>query len=166
MINYYKYNAPYLSLLVIVFYWIQQLLTVKTDLVLPGSFSELAFRILITKCTHLGAIALLLYLEQENWHGMGFSLKNYKKQFMSGLLIGLAMFLLFNVGLSSILNNIFPKPEGSSSIFIYFKDPKNGDHFSVLVSDDNENIIYLHKWEDNNHPTMTNPGILLNALYN
>ena len=34
-----------------------------------------------------------------------------------------------------------------------------GDHFSVLVSDDNEIILCLHKWEEHNHPTMTNPGI-------
>ena len=34
-----------------------------------------------------------------------------------------------------------------------------GDHFSVLVSDDNEIILCLHKWEEHNHPTMTNPSI-------
>lgn len=34
-----------------------------------------------------------------------------------------------------------------------------GEHFSVLVSDDNEIILCLHKWEEHNHPTMTNPAI-------
>jgi uncharacterized glyoxalase superfamily protein PhnB len=34
-----------------------------------------------------------------------------------------------------------------------------GDHFSVLVSDDNEIILCLHKWQEHNHPTMTNPSI-------
>ena len=34
-----------------------------------------------------------------------------------------------------------------------------GDHFSVLISEDNEIILCLHKWEEHNHPTMTNPGI-------
>jgi hypothetical protein len=34
-----------------------------------------------------------------------------------------------------------------------------GDHFSVLVSDDDEIILCLHKWEEHNHPTMINPGV-------
>lgn len=42
---------------------------------------------------------------------------------------------------------------------IQLKKSHGGDHFSVLVSDDNEIILCLHKWEEHNHPTMTNPGI-------
>lgn len=34
-----------------------------------------------------------------------------------------------------------------------------GDHFSVLVSDDNEIMLCLHKWEEHNHPTMTDQNI-------
>jgi uncharacterized glyoxalase superfamily protein PhnB len=34
-----------------------------------------------------------------------------------------------------------------------------GNHFSVLVSDDEEIVLCLHKWEEHNHPTMTNPSI-------
>lgn len=33
------------------------------------------------------------------------------------------------------------------------------DYFVVLVSEDNEIILCLHKWKIHNHPTMTNPGI-------
>ena len=40
-----------------------------------------------------------------------------------------------------------------------FKNNHGGDHFSVLVSDDNEIILCLHKWNEHNHPTMTNPNI-------
>ena len=40
-----------------------------------------------------------------------------------------------------------------------FRNKHGGDHFSVLVSDDDEIILCLHKWEEHNHPTMTNPGI-------
>lgn len=40
-----------------------------------------------------------------------------------------------------------------------FKNNHGGDHFAVLASDDNEIIICLHKWEEHNHPTMTNPNI-------
>jgi hypothetical protein len=39
------------------------------------------------------------------------------------------------------------------------RNDHGGDHFSVLVSDDNEIILCLHKWKEHNHPTMTNPGI-------
>jgi catechol 2,3-dioxygenase-like lactoylglutathione lyase family enzyme len=34
-----------------------------------------------------------------------------------------------------------------------------GDHFSVLVSDENEVVLCLHTWEEHNHPTMVNPAI-------
>ena len=34
-----------------------------------------------------------------------------------------------------------------------------GDHFSVLISEDNEITICLHKWEEDNHPTMMNLSI-------
>ena len=39
------------------------------------------------------------------------------------------------------------------------RNDHGGDHFSVLVSDDGEIIICLHKWKEHNHPTMTDPGI-------
>lgn len=118
-----KYSL-YLSLFIIVFYWMYQLITIKFNQALPNSFSELACRILITKCIHLGTIAALLYLGKD-WDGMGFNSKNLKNQFIMGLLLGLVMFLLFNIGLSSVLNNIFPQPKDSSGILIFFKDSKN-----------------------------------------
>ena len=40
-----------------------------------------------------------------------------------------------------------------------FKSNHGGDHFSVLVSDNNEIILCLHKWNENNHPTMISPNI-------
>ncbi|MER3464231.1 MAG: glyoxalase [Chitinophagaceae bacterium] len=40
-----------------------------------------------------------------------------------------------------------------------FRNNHGGDHFSVLVYDDDEIILCLHKWEEHNHPTMTNPSI-------
>ena len=33
------------------------------------------------------------------------------------------------------------------------------DTFAVLVSENDEVLLCLHKWEEHNHPTMTNPGI-------
>jgi uncharacterized glyoxalase superfamily protein PhnB len=40
-----------------------------------------------------------------------------------------------------------------------FLNNHGGDHFSVLVSDDSEIVLCLHKWEEHNHPTMINPDI-------
>ena len=40
-----------------------------------------------------------------------------------------------------------------------FKNDHGGKHFSVLVSDDNEIVLCLHKWEEHNHPTMKDPEI-------
>ena len=40
-----------------------------------------------------------------------------------------------------------------------FKRNHGGDNFSVLLSEDDEIILCLHKWEEHNHPTMMNPNI-------
>jgi uncharacterized glyoxalase superfamily protein PhnB len=40
-----------------------------------------------------------------------------------------------------------------------FRNDHENDHFSVLVSEDNEITLCLHPWREHNHPTMTNPGI-------
>ena len=40
-----------------------------------------------------------------------------------------------------------------------FRNNHGGNHFSVLVSEDDEIILCLHKWEEHNHPTMANPSI-------
>lgn len=34
-----------------------------------------------------------------------------------------------------------------------------GDEFAVLVSENEEVLIYLHKWGEHEHPSMTNPNI-------
>ena len=40
-----------------------------------------------------------------------------------------------------------------------FRTAHGGDNFAVLVSDEKDVILCLHKWEEHNHPTMTNPNI-------
>ena len=40
-----------------------------------------------------------------------------------------------------------------------FKKIHGGEHFSVLVADDNEIVLCLHKWGEHNHPTMTHSNI-------
>ena len=40
-----------------------------------------------------------------------------------------------------------------------FKRAHGGNEFAVLVSEDDEIILCLHKWGEHHHPTMTNPNI-------
>jgi hypothetical protein len=39
-----------------------------------------------------------------------------------------------------------------------FKKTHGGNKFAVLVSEDDEIILCLHKWGEHHHPTMTNPN--------
>ncbi|MES2645939.1 MAG: VOC family protein [Bacteroidota bacterium] len=39
-----------------------------------------------------------------------------------------------------------------------FRADHGGDTFSVLVTDDGEIIMCLHKWGEHSHPTLTNPA--------
>lgn len=41
-----------------------------------------------------------------------------------------------------------------------FRRIHGGNEFAVLVSENDEIILCLHKWGEHHHPTMTNPGIL------
>jgi hypothetical protein len=36
-----------------------------------------------------------------------------------------------------------------------------GDEFDILVSENNETLVCLHKWGEHEHPTMKNPEITL-----
>lgn len=40
-----------------------------------------------------------------------------------------------------------------------FSNNHGNDHFAVLVAEDHEVVLCLHKWEEHGHPTMTNPEI-------
>jgi len=40
------------------------------------------------------------------------------------------------------------------------KNKHGGDNFAVLLSEDDEILICLHKWGEHQHPTMTNPNII------
>ena len=44
------------------------------------------------------------------------------------------------------------------SIFNW-KSLHGGNHFDILVSENDEILLCLHKWEQDNHPTMINPAI-------
>lgn len=56
------------------------------------------------------------------------------------------------------VSNVIASSEWYQRIFS-FKRKHGGDNFSVLVSDENEIILCLHKWEEHQHPTMTDPNI-------
>ena len=120
-----KKTALNLSIVIILFYWAYQLFVAKHDAALPDNFTDLALKIAFVKSIHLTAILLLLRIQGEKWIEMGFVSKNWKKQLLFGLLVGLIMFLVINVALSSFLGGMFPKKEGSSNILVYFQDHKN-----------------------------------------
>jgi len=40
-----------------------------------------------------------------------------------------------------------------------FKRTHGGNEFAVMVSEDDEIVLALHKWGDHNHPTMINPNL-------
>jgi hypothetical protein len=40
-----------------------------------------------------------------------------------------------------------------------WKSLHGGDHFDTLVSEDDEIVLCLHPWEQDEHPTMMNPNV-------
>jgi membrane protease YdiL (CAAX protease family) len=120
-----KQIALYLSLSVIVIYWFYQWFTADTHAILPANFSEFAGRIALIKLIHMTAIFLLLRIEGAGWHELGISRTDWKKHVLRGLLYGLILFVLLNVGLNNVLGGLFPKPAGQVNILMYFNEPQN-----------------------------------------
>jgi predicted enzyme related to lactoylglutathione lyase len=44
-------------------------------------------------------------------------------------------------------------------VFGFRREHGGKDRFAVLVSENDEILLCLHKWEEHEHPTMTNPTI-------
>ena len=60
-------TALYVSLTLIVTYWVYQVITAGAHAVLPADFSAFAGRIALIKLIHISAIFLLLRLERVGW---------------------------------------------------------------------------------------------------
>ncbi|WP_025743006.1 VOC family protein [Aquimarina pacifica] len=44
------------------------------------------------------------------------------------------------------------------------KSNHGGDFFEILIDQDETTILCLHKWEEHNHPTLSNPKMAGNGL--
>ena len=115
----------YFSITIIVIYWLYQIFLATIHKNIQSSFSEFATRIAIAKSIQFVSIILLLRLDRVKCQEIGFSLENWKKQLFVGLIFGLIMFLVFNIGLNNVMGYIFPKPANSGSINAYFSEPSN-----------------------------------------
>ncbi len=120
-----KRTALHLSLSIIIFYWIYEMSVVRQTGIPDGNFSNLAVRVVLSKVIQLAVIILLLIIEKDGWDDMGFHLKNWRRQLFIGMLLGFTMFLFVNIGLTSILNSIFPISATSRSVLTYFTEPRN-----------------------------------------
>ena len=114
----------YVSIAVIIAYWIYQLL--NSNHVMPSEFSQLAKQIVRVKIIHLTAILLLLRFEGAGLRALGFTAKRWPRQLLMGLLFGTVMFFLFNASLNSVMGSLFPKPPASGvPLLSYFSDIGN-----------------------------------------
>ena len=57
---------------------------------------------------------------------MGVSRSDWKRHLLRGLLYGLILFVLLNVGLNNVLSGLFPKPESQgTTVMMYLAEPRN-----------------------------------------
>jgi membrane protease YdiL (CAAX protease family) len=121
-----KSTSLAVSLNAIAIYWAYQVISQNPDAPLAASFSELVWRILRNKAITLVVIFLLLRLEGEGFKHLGLNGQNWPKHLIVGLVVGLAMFIALNVGLSSLMSTWLPRPVASGpSVLVYFKEPRN-----------------------------------------
>ena len=56
------------------------------------------------------------------------------------------------------VKNVEASAQWYQQIFL-FKREHGGENFAVLKSGENQIMLCLHKWEEHDHPTLTNPNI-------
>ena len=121
-----KSTSLAVSLSAIAIYWTYQVISQNPDAPLAVDFSELVWRILRNKIITLVVLFLLLRLEGGGFKHLGLNGQNWRKHLTVGLVVGVVMFIALNVGLSSLMSTLVPRPVGSGlSIFAYFKEPRN-----------------------------------------
>ncbi len=115
-----------ISLAVIVLHWAWQLVAQRHGPRLPAEFSALVIRIAIQKTATLAAIVVLLRLRGDGPGAVGLRREAWAARLGLGLAIGLAMFVVFNVALDSVLNSVFPRHAASGpGVMAFFRSPRN-----------------------------------------
>jgi len=118
--------GSYVSLTVILAYWVYKVVTANTDNKIPDSFSAFVLQVALVKIATMGSILLLLFVEGARWSELGLTTENWKKRVLSGALIGVVLFVLLNVMLSSLLSSVFPGDgSGDNPAAHLFRDPQN-----------------------------------------
>jgi len=114
------------SLLAIALFWIYQIARLGQAHTLPATFSEFALHILIGKTVVVIAIVVLLKLSGEGANALGLTRRAWPQHLAIGLAIGTAMFVVFNVGLASVMGALLPRPaDVGASLTSYFSEPGN-----------------------------------------
>jgi membrane protease YdiL (CAAX protease family) len=93
--------------------------------VVPTHFSTLVIDIVIRKTIILGLILLLLRAGQESLRTLGFLPRRLGPAIARGVAYGAGVFIVLNVGLSSILASMMPADDAgvAGSLTAFFRDP-------------------------------------------
>ncbi len=115
-----------ISLAVIVLHWAWQLWAGRDGPHLPAHFADLVRRIAVQKLATLAVITVLLRLRGEGPGALGLSRAAWPARLATGVAIGLAMFVLFNAALDSLLASVFPRPASSGpGVMAFFRSARN-----------------------------------------
>lgn len=121
-----KRNALLVCLLAIALYWTYQIATLGVGHSPPPAFSEFVLDVAIRKIVVIVAIVVLLKLAGEGADAVGLSRRDWPQRLAIGLAVGTVMFLVFNVGLASVMGALLPRSTAASvSLASYFRDPEN-----------------------------------------
>jgi len=121
-----KRTALLVSLLAIVASWAYHIARQSAGHALPAEFSDFAIAIAVAKLVTIAIIYFLLRLGGEGFGSLGVGARAWPRHLGIGLAFGVAMFVLFNVGLASILGPMFARPaDGGRTLMTYFQQPGN-----------------------------------------
>jgi len=157
----------FISLSLIALHWAYQLSDFPATPVIPASFAELARKIIINKVVLFAILAVLLRLEEHGWEGVGVTRRDWPRHVGIGIGIGLAMFFVLNIGLTAVLEPVFPRPtQHGPTILSFFAQWNNLliwlpiGIFGGGVVEELERIFVLTRFER----WLGRPGLILGVV--
>jgi membrane protease YdiL (CAAX protease family) len=115
-----------LSLCAVAAYWAYEVASLDADQSIPAEFSDLVLLVIRNKLMMFASILVLVYADGSRLKDIGLSKDRGWKHFGVGLIYGLLMFVVLNVGLTTLLNSFLPSPpQHGPSIMSFFSNPTN-----------------------------------------
>ena len=115
------------SIILIIAYWIFAVFSSQSDNIEPpGNLTAIVTSILFAKIVTLVILFLLLTFEGDSMHNLGFHSPGLSAQLLRGILFGIVIWLIIDIGLNPLIKYLLPENELQRvNMAMYFREFSN-----------------------------------------